>query len=75
MTSANTAIFNAYAVMHRAGRTVTLSFLIDVVWAAVIAWWLTNLIPVEGNKKKVVAFGALFLVSWFAVNVSLRWGL
>jgi hypothetical protein len=48
--------------------------LIDVVWAAAIAWGATSFIPVEGNKK-VVVFGALFLICWFAVSVILPWGL
>ena len=55
------------------GKTVTL--LIDMLWGAVIASGAMYFIPVEDNKKKVVAFGALFLVSWFAVSVAIRWGL
>ena len=54
---------------------MSLALLIDVMWAAVIASGAMYFIPVEGNKKKVVAFVALFLVSWFAVRVAIRWGL
>jgi hypothetical protein len=54
---------------------VMLSLLIDAVWAAAIASGAMYFIPIEDNKKKVVAFGALFLVSWFAVRVAIRWGL